>query len=124
VYSWTVGGAGLGEAVLRGVGVSATQITIAGAFSGTASFGLPGTFSSYLGRDGFVAAFDLSDGKPRWRQRYGGFSDDLITSIAPTSDDSWAAVGSFLGMAGFGTAIVRPRIAAGVVFGIEEMGAQ
>jgi outer membrane protein assembly factor BamB len=67
------------------------RVVVAGYVRGTNDFGL-GAITSRGEQDGFVAAFDLATGAPRWSRAIGGVGSDNLNAITSGADgDLWIA---------------------------------
>lgn len=82
-------------------GVDANNNTVvAGHFNGTVNLGF-GNLVSAGGFDLFVASYSAI-GSPRWARRFGGGSDEFVTSVAVAAGGDCVVSGTFSGTANFG----------------------
>ena len=100
-YLWSKALGGGGIDVGHAVAVDSTgNVTVTGAFRGTANFG--GTdLTAAGGYDIFVARFD-ADGVHMWSKRYGGAGDDVARGLAADSVGGIVVTGGFQSAIDFG----------------------
>jgi hypothetical protein len=100
-------GYGLEDGGAGGVAVDpAGNVTIAGAFDKTVTFGDKDEHTANGESDAFVAQF-ATDGKLRWAKTFGGERPDAALGVASDSAGNIVATGFFVGPVDFGAGPVK-----------------
>lgn len=82
-HLWSKRHGGMGYENAYKLATHETRVFVGGEFKGAANFG--GADLDSAGTDAFVAAYSISDGNHVWSQRFGGASEDRISSLAVNS---------------------------------------
>jgi hypothetical protein len=115
-WSWIKRFVALGEGsslAIKSMQVVSESLVVSGTYSGSVDFRGDGpSVAVYTGidyerstltsaTDGFIAAYDVSNGALRWVRSYGGPGNDAINAVAVTQSNTVWGFGSFTGTALF-----------------------